>query len=338
MFGEHKARVGGTGEQFWWTAPVPVTGTPTLTITTSATTVTPTFAVLRATSNITAVARDRKTLTASATLTGTIRGAQGPVYGEAFLITPRDGYFPIQVREVSNATVVLADALPAPLDVSASSPAVLQWALYGATLPTTILQSVARNARWRVVYQEQIGVDLAGYTQRDEGLLQIVRQPFATGLTSRHVAQLHPGLAQRIPRRQGGWEPQIEAAYQELVMRLRRDLQERDLTEDDLNGHRFRLVHAHLAAAVIYDEVQAEKAEALRSRVLGFLDEETAIRTGGMVDEVLRSAWLDADRDGEVDSGEMDTIEGDRINDSKSFFTSSSYDSDTRRFSRGERH
>jgi erythromycin esterase-like protein len=124
----------------------------------------------------------------------------------------------------------------------------------------------------------------------------------------------------------------------EMVLYLRADLQARDLTEDDLNGARLRLAHGHLAAAVIYDEVQPEKAELLRARVLGVLDEETGTRAGGMLNESLRSVWLDADRDGVVDDGEMDTIEGARLVDSKSFYTSSSYDADERRFSRGERH
>ena len=338
MFGEQKARVGGTGEKFWWTAPVPLVGSPTLQIYLSSGTVTPTFAGIGTTPLITTVARDRKTLTASATVTGSIRGAQGPKWGEAFLISPKDGWFPVQVREISGSTITLAEPLASPLDVSVAAPASLQFALYRGTLTTTMVSAAARDVPWTVKYVEQAGADLSGYTGRDEGLIHIVRQPFGTGLTSRHVAQLHPGLAQRVPRRQGSWDPQIEAALMEMVIHLRADLQARDLTEDDLNGARLRLAHGHLAAAVIYDEVQPEKAELLRARVLGVLDEETGTRAGGMLNESLRSVWLDADRDGAVDEGEMDTIEGARLVDSKSFFTSSSYDSTDRRFSKGERH
>jgi hypothetical protein len=339
MFGDQKVRLDGTAERIWWTAPEPLSSgsSPTLNVYLASGTATLTFANIAAVPAITAVARDRKTLTASGAVSSA-RGAQGAGWGEAFLVTAKDGWFPITVREISNATIILAEPLPAPLTVSAGAPASLQFATWAGVLTTTHVNAVERDVRWTVSYVTQAGVDLTGYSFRDEGLLHIVRQPFSTGLTTRHVVQVHPGLAQRVPRRQGGWEPQIQAAQEELILRLRRDLQERGLTEDDINGHRLRFAHAHLAAAVIYDENQPEKAEILRTRVLGAFNEETGIRHGGLVDDTLRSVWVDADRDGAVDSGEVTSIEGNRTADSKSFFTSSSFDSTNRVFSRGGRH
>lgn len=336
MFGEVKARVGGTAERFWWLAPTPVTGTPVFTIRASGGDVTPTLSVLRAPITITAVGNDRKTLTASTSISGVYQGAQGPQFGEAFLVAGADGTHSVMVREMTGTTVILADVLAAP--ISTSETITLNWALYGATLPTSLTASRQINIPWTVEYQQLWGLDISGYTKREEGLLHIVRQPFTTGLTSREISSAYPGLAQRMPRRQGDWTPQIEASEVELVVRLRMDLQQRGLTEDDVSGHRFRLAHAHLAAACIYDETTPDKAGAIRDRILGPFNAETGYRTGGMVSDILRSIWTDADRDGAIDTDEVDSIEGDRPADSKSFYTSSSYDSTTRKFTLGMKH
>lgn len=338
MFGEVKLQVGGASQQFWWVSPVPTAATPSLTIrhpTLGDTT--PTLAPVHVPITITAISSDRRTLTASTTITAGA-GAEGSRFGAAFLVTPRDGYFDITARRLSGTSVILAEPLPAGPSITATTTATISWAIHSATVSSALVSTATRNVPWDVDYLERFGTDVTGYGQQDEGILHIVRQPFRTGLTSRNLAAMYPGIAPRTPRRQSSWAPQIEAALAELIQRLREDLTVRGLTEDDVGGHRLRLAHAALACAYVYDETQPEKAEALRTRALGPADPDTGRRSAGLVDDALRAVWADANFDGVVDAGEVGNIEGARGSDVGSYFTSSAYTSTTRRFTRNERH
>ena len=109
MFNEVKLTVDGATQQFWWVAPVPVVGTPSLTIRhPTAGSTTPTFSRVHASVSISAISSDRRTLTATATVTNAA-GAQGSRFGGAFLVTPRDGYFDCTVRRVAGTSIILAE-------------------------------------------------------------------------------------------------------------------------------------------------------------------------------------------------------------------------------------
>lgn len=347
MFNEVKIATTSTNQLFWWYAPEPLFGTgdgnldPELTIRHPAlgnTTLALSGLVSGAAERtITAVAADRRTLTMSGTV-AIYSGASGSPLGTAFFITPSDGVFDVEVRRASGSTITLAEPLPAPVTVNSTTSGVLQWAAWSALVPASYLATPAVNVPWHVMARTQFGSGIGNFGLIDEGLVHFVRQPFRTGLTSKHLLQAFPGLAGRVPRRQGSFDAQIDVALAELIHRLRANLAPRGLTEDDVGGHRLRLVHSRLALAVIYDETQPEKAAELRDAALGPVNEKTGRRAGGLVDEALRDLWVDADADGVVNDGEVSSLEGNRGTDNASFFTSSSYSSSTRRFTYGERH
>lgn len=339
MLTEVKLQVSASTQTFFWVAPAPITGTPTLTIkhpTLGDTS--PTLNVLAAAATITAMGSDRLSLTTASTLSTTLGGVQGDRFGAAYLVTPRDGAFEVVVRRAYGHTIQLGEPLPAPISVTASTAGVLSWATYSASVPTSYTAAVVRDLAWQVEYRERYGSAVTGIRGSQEGLLHIVRQPFGTGLTSNRLAQLYPGLGARQPRRQGTWDAQIQFALLEIQTRLREDFVQRGITEDDVNGERFLLCHAALAAAYVYDEVEPVKAEALRTRALGPPGAKDGRRTAGLLMDALRAVWSDLDGDGVVDDGEIASLEGARQSDQGSFFTSSSYDSDVRRFTRGESH
>lgn len=348
MFNEVKVATSSTNQLFLWRSPEPLYGTgegnqdPTVTIrhpTVGTTTLTMSCLGLTngAERTATAVSSDRKTIT----LTGTnaiYQGAQGSPHGAAWFVTPYDGFFDIEVRRAADNTLTLAEPLPAPVSITSNTTGLVQWATWGVVIPATYLATVEVNVPWQVSARIKWGEEVGNFGLVDEGLMHFVRQPFRTGLTSRMLLDMHPGLAARIPRRQGSFDPQIDMALAELIERLREDLLPRGYTEDSINGHRLRLAHAALAAAYVYDETQPEKAEMLRTRALGPLSATTGRRVGGLIGDALRNVWVDLDGDAVVDDGEMTTLEGNRTADTGSFFTSTSWSSETRRFTYRERH
>lgn len=353
MLGEPKVCIEGPtstiSRVFWWSAPEPVWGSqpegnvgtsPTLTIvhpTLGETTLT--MVPLWAPRVVLSVSDDRKTLALATN--DTVYPEAGDRLGAAWIVTPHDGYFDVSVRRLTDdGTAILAEPMAAPISIPATNDLSLLPTLnpqvWVASFSSTFLATTARDVPWSVDYRSMFGRWLSGLQARCTGLMHFVRRPFETGVTSQMLSQMFPGLGGRQPRRQGNWDAQIELAGAEIILRLRADMLPRGLTEDDISGARLRLAHATLAAAYVYDETEANKAEALRVRALGRVDPDTGRRTGGLVDEALRAVGLDAAQDGEI---AVTAVEGDRVSDvSGGFFTSSAYTSTTRRFSVGEAH
>ena len=76
MYGEVKLQVDGATQQFWWVAPVPVAGTPTLTIRhPTAGSTTPTLSRIVDPVTITTISSDRRTLTVAGQFCTTVRTA-----------------------------------------------------------------------------------------------------------------------------------------------------------------------------------------------------------------------------------------------------------------------
>ena len=125
-------------------------------------------------------------------------------------------------------------------------------------------------------------------------LIKVTPRPFDTGLTHTELVALFANLADMIPRRQADFEPQIQAAEDELILAIRAHLNSDDITEDEIfNPESFNLAHAYCTAAIIYEQVlQFDNAEAMRARCADLLD------------RALQSIALDLDGDGIIDEGE----------------------------------
>ena len=195
------------------------------------------------------------------------------------------------------AQVELADPLPHAVDMNGEHR--LRARLYRATVPSADLgAATARNLLWTVTYHPYFGADLPTTRALDQGLLDVVRAPFATGLDDARLFAYAPGLSSAVPQTQQSWEPQRAVAEDELVAMIRERLAADDC-EDDLLGEQFRRCHALLTAAVILDGLaaqgydRAELAAAFRERAVACVEQA-----------FKRLTWFDDDRDGAVDEGE----------------------------------
>lgn len=320
---ERKARVGAV-TRFQWLAPEPLQPgtTPTLTFRhPSGTEYTPALTPIRAAAAVNSIATDRRTLT-TADLTAAYQGLQDEA-GEAYLISPTDGAFPVRVTRVdkgeSGFTVaVLAEPLPRP--ISTEDGASLQWRLWTAELSGALVAAAQRNVPYTVTYTARYGADLPTVPGREEGLLHVVRQPFSTGLTHSTLLERRPDLHTSIPGRQSGFAPQIRAAEMELIDHLRVQLAEQGLYEDDLDGRRLARAHMLLTEALLTRASDA--AASLRNQAFAALK------------DALRAIWADANRDGVVDPGEADR----QVTGARASSVGGSFGSTVRRFRIGGHH
>jgi hypothetical protein len=276
---------------------------------------------------ITSIAVDNRTITLTNNLPATSTAMAGPAFGKAFVLSEDDSWFPCEVvRLVPSAKqVILAEALPRDITTRAVS---ILWADHYVQLSNANVTATAqRNILWRVTYLPKLagaavaGTDTSAY---DEGFIHVVRRPFETGLNSNALKTIFSGVAQLVPNRQQGWEPQIETALISLILMVRAELREQSLYEDDIDGRPLLLAHAYLTAAIIMELQDSTKAEALKAQANEYF--ETA----------MRGLWVDDNEDGIVDSAEVAThITGPRTADVGGSFRTSTR---TPSFSIGQSH
>lgn len=273
--------------QFFWNSPKPVQGVPVLTY------VGPVSAdynlvASRSSVTVTAIENDRRTLTLSV--------AGDPLQADqmkAHLITASDGVFEVKVIRIADTTAILAEPLPREIDLS--TVASLQFALWSVTIPST--QMTPSNT---YAYHVSYVADLGQFTESriDKGAIKATPRPFDTGLDHDSLVQIIPVLADKVPRRQADFSPQIKASLDELVLQIRDQLSE-GLTEDEIfNAQDFALAHAYCAGARIFESaLQMSVASEFRERCQELLH------------SALRSVSLDLNGDGTIDQGEIDLKE-----------------------------
>lgn len=285
----------GESTSWWWRAPVPVDTTAVFaTFRLTAGTVGP-VALVPVTADLTvsAIAADRRTLTITAPAAAP-SGPQG-LRGEAWLETPADGDFAVRVAQITATTAVLAD--PLPHNVGLATNGTLRFAWLGAAVTVAnVTAAVNRSVPVTVGYQAHYGADVAGIPSQDEVLVDVVRQPFRTGVTHADVAALMPSVGARVAQRAQDYRPQVEWVGDLIEQRARADLAPRGLTEDDIDGARLRGAHAAWVVSCILEDIDTDLADRWRARA----DEA--------YDTAMSGIWVDADRDGVVDAGEIETI------------------------------
>ena len=292
---------------WWWRAPVPVdTTTATVTFRLTAGVHGPVaLAPVTADLTVSAIDNTRRILT----ITGPAAAPSGPegVRGAAWLETAADGNMAVQVVKITATTVELASALPHTPDFTATGTLRFAWHSVGVLLADA-LAAVDRNVPTTVDYSERYGVDVAGIAGRDEMLVSVVRQPYRTGLSPADVGTLMPSVGARVAQRSQDYRPQVDLVGEMLEQRIHADLAARQLTEDDVDGSRFRGVHAAWTVSCILEDIDTTLADRWKARA----DEA--------YDAAMTGVWVDLDRDGVVDAGEIETV-GDPVGDAGGTFT-----------------
>jgi len=277
---------------------------------------------------VSAVGSDLRDLTMAAPLPADAASITGPDRGRAFLVSDRDGFFPVNVGRASpsSTAVRLNDPLPRKPDAAASIS--LSWADWYIQLTAAdVTASDLRDVLWRVTYAPRragVSAPTGDTSGIDEGRLHVVRRPFETGLTDQGLRATFPWLAQLNYHREQGWGETIAAGREVLVLTLRDKLRAVGKWEDDVDGRVLHAAHAYHVAALAVEGQDPERADRLRARA------------DALVELGLRTVWVDLDGDGVVDDGE-DAVEitGARRSDAGGTFTSSTL---TRRFSIGQDH
>ena len=273
------------------------------------------------------VPTDRSTLTLAAGVADAA-GMAGD-YGDAWLVS--DVTAPIQVRVVRflGTTAYLAEPLDGAATLPGGAVGTLVPAWHYVTLTAAAVTGTAqRNALLALSYTEGSGDDSPGFSHVDELDLHIVREPFATGTTEADVLRVDSGLAASSGHRDVNSGDAIDAALEEVIMRLREDLAERDQWEDDVpRQHRGGLArcHAHLAAATLLDPFDPEGAQRHRDKVWG---------ERGLWAAAMRRILIDADGDGLADDGEVVQVTGPRVGSLGTYTTATADDPLVRRNSR----
>lgn len=250
---------------------------------------------------VTAISADLTTLTLAAPPSS---GDCFVDFTRAYLVTDTDGCYPVEVTEISASTVTLGEPLHrAPVLTGAVS---LQFATW--TVAITAAQAVADYDGTEAVI-EYTG-ELPGTLNEDAGLVRVVRRPFDTGLNHNKFLQMMPRMASRIPKRQQSFQQQIDAAFDDLAGRIRADLCSRDLTEDDAQPGMAQLarVHAYMVAALIMEDSGDFVAnDHYLTQAFGPADDKGR-RTAGLYETAVSCIWIDANRNGDVDEGEIESL------------------------------
>lgn len=305
---EKTARVAAI-TRLWWAADarVPVSGSlevaPVVAFRVPTGTVSATL-VPQFTSAAVSAAPTRDTLTLAAPVTG----AQATfALGEAHIISPAMGAIPVRVASISGAAVQLVERLPYALPDAASC--ILQSALWhtdvGVGSPvatetrTATITDLPVTYRVTWTYASPTGSSVVVV---DEGILNVVRQPFETGLTTAQVRARWPELGSMQSVGSVGFEAIILRTLEALRLRVRAAVREAMTPgygwETDINAAPFLPFHAAEVAASCLDSVSPDRAAAIR---------EQSVR---LFTDAMQTAWLDKNRDGVVDLGETPALIG----------------------------
>ena len=290
-FGELKFRQ-GVDQTFEWTAPCAVEGTPEVTFTLSGSTVTGSMSSVHS-GSITAidVERDRRKLTI---VEDTDTAGLQRRYGDAWITTDTDGAYPVKITKISGSVLTLADHLPGDISLTPTNSGSIHFSSFYFVLPSgSVTAEVQRDIIWTVEYDSFYGTDTPDIDNlREEGLLHVVNQPFDTGLTHNKLVSSLPYLGGTLPSKQSDYSPQIQMAFNEMILHVRRDLGP-TYTEDNIPASTLFLpAHISFTQAIIDDSTNPDAADRFREQA------KDRLRMA------MEKFWLDINADNVVDEGE----------------------------------
>ncbi|PHR17664.1 MAG: hypothetical protein COA38_20580 [Fluviicola sp.] len=235
-------------------------------------------------------------------------------FGDAFLITAEGYSVPVRVLRVDGTAILLSN--PLPLDAALTGPSTLQFAAWFATIgPANVTAAVDyQGAEWSIAYTPHATLNLA-YAQ---GLVKVVRVIWQTGLDTALLIRTFPQF-QNVDHRNPSYQPIIDAAAQELAMRIDTDVASfvttsgERATIDDVQSQNSALLQVHLyltAARVSYNRSDFLASEGHITKAFGTESNVDLRRKTGLYADAMRPIWIDLDRDGVVDDGEVETITG----------------------------
>ncbi len=274
--------VKGQPHTFYWVAPRPYSGSPTITLKLSSGDVTETFIQSRSDVSVSAIANDRRTLTLTTSVGTTLERDEQ----RGFLTTSRDTYYAVSVSRLGGTEAILAERLPRNIDLTSN--ATLKLTLSYVDL-SAVQMGTSGTYPYTINYEDEVGQERA-----ETGIIKVTPRPFDTGLDHDELVAQFANLADMVPRRQSDFTPQIEAALDEIILVIRDHVIADGVTEDEVfNQQSFKRAHAYCAAASVYEmNMQFDAADQMRARCKELLD------------IALRSITLDLDGDGVVDEGE----------------------------------
>lgn len=182
----------------------------------------------------------------------------------------------------------------------------LAWSYRAFGLPNTLVAAEARDLLWEISYRSYTGADTELLPRVQSGLLQVVRQPFATGATSRDVSEHVRLLGASSGADSHGWDAALDAGESHVIRWLRAELAEIGLTEDDVPAPQ-SLRHPAIMLAASYALIHLEDVSTrLREQA------EAALGVA------KKRIWVDANRDGTPDPSEIGPVGGLRSRDWRS--------------------
>lgn len=216
----------------------------------------------------------------------------------------RDAFAQIPVRVVrvvslgdDSGVVELADALPQAVNPVGGS---VEWLTVSTTIPAAhVPTSPVRPVAWRMTYTPWLGG--AAIPERTEsGVLAVVRERFATGLTDASALSLAPWLRTSITSATPTLADWIAGAESLLVSSIRaHKAMPTGAWEDDLQGRQFLRAHALAVEVVVCDDLIARGVDRTARR------EQAAADLAAELDRAFtRLEWVDVNGDGIIDEGE----------------------------------
>lgn len=219
------------------------------------------------------------------------------------------GQIPVRVKRLvtstNNAdpeedTGVLELCDPLPNEVANGG--TLRWLTGSATVSSAHLPSdPARPIAWRVAYVGKLGGETIA-SRTETGVLAVVRDVFATGLTDAEAAARAPWLRTAISSGSASLAEFVETAEAALISAMRAHQEmPADTWEDQLSGPQFLRAHVLATEIAVCDDLIARGIDRTARRT------QAAEDFAAELDRVFaRLEWVDLDGDGVPDEGEGD--------------------------------
>jgi len=296
ILGELKFRT-GADQTFFWEAPEPCTA-DALDLVIHLSGGDETVSITQVHDDLTVVGQSGQRVLTLDSAPSDVGGLQGE-FGSAWLVTPKDGAFQVNIGRIDGTSVYLTEELPRSLSLGAApANGILIFSVWsGALTSADITGTAERNVAWEIVYDASYGSAVPAHeNKRVFGLLHIVPQPFDTGLTHHMMVRHVRALGEQVNRSAQGYEAAIHAGMEDLILRIRELLTEQSKHEDMIPaGQLLRPAHVAYAIAQIVMFSDTELADAM------------VVKAEALVDRALRQIFVDANEDGVVDDGEADT-------------------------------
>lgn len=305
----HKLRI-GSDYAFHWRPLAPLVTPTTATLSIYWTGGTETYALtFRGADTFTAPTGDRRRLSVTFGTSGILADFLDGSPLPAHVSSDSYGQIPVRVKRLVSSVNNVAPAddtgvleLCDPLPNEVANGGTLRWLTGSATIPLADLPTdPERPIAWRVAYTCKLGGETTS-SRVETGVLAVVRDVFATGLTDAEAAARAPWLRTAISSGSASLAESVETAEAALISAMRAHPEmPADTWEDQLSGPQFLRAHVLMTEVVVCDDLIGRGIDRSARRTQAADDLATEL------DRVFaRLEWVDLDGDGVPDTGEGD--------------------------------